>query len=122
MDSASLEHLLRRGDAKVRRQGATHAATRYDEYDGLCSDSNAASCRAGACVYLHSNAAEREKILMKILLLRERNSASNVPHSQAWIRMDSASLEHLLRRATPRRDVCYAVHGPRCDLHGLCSD
>ena len=47
MDSASLEHLLRRGDAKVRRQGATHAATRYDEYDGLCSvcsDSNAASC------------------------------------------------------------------------------
>ena len=29
MDSASLEHLLRRGDAKVRRQGATHAATRY---------------------------------------------------------------------------------------------
>ena len=63
-----------RCDAKVRRQGATHAATRYDEYDGLCSDSNAASCRAGACVYLHSNAAEREKILMKILmLLRERS-------------------------------------------------
>ena len=26
------------------------------------------------CVYLHSNTAEREKILMKILLLRERNS------------------------------------------------
>ena len=35
MDSASLEHLLRRGDAKVRRQGATHAATRFPRRDGV---------------------------------------------------------------------------------------
>ena len=115
------------------------------------------------CVYLHSNAAEREKILMKILLLRERNSngfgsapansngfgsapansngfgsarASPPPGDakarcvlcSSWAKVRPSRImfrlecvfmgqgEHLLRRATPRRDVCYAVHGPRCDF------
>ena len=66
------------------------------------------------CVYLHSNAAEREKILMKILLLRERNSngfGSAPANSNGFgiapacrldakvrIRMDSAALQRAFAR------------------------
>ena len=104
MDSASLEHLLRRGDAKVRRQGATHAATRYDEYDGLCSvcsDSNAASCVfidgfgiASACICSRCSVGCVLLHGIEEVLARARW----LPHSQAWIRMDSAALQRAFAR------------------------